>query len=193
MIGYAMCGSFCTHARALAALRELIAAGEQVQPILSEVAYATDTRFGRASTLVDTLETLCGRSVIHTVEGAEPLGPSRPLEVLIIAPCTGNTLAKMAMGITDGAVTMAAKAHLRCPQTLEILVVCWGGGACTSCRFCRMTLSASLTRWWRILSAFPKHWPPRAKGSSFAPCSCHRGADFCVYRPVLTKNSYNSP
>ena len=118
MIGYAMCGSFCTHARALAALRELIAAGEQVQPILSEVAYATDTRFGRASTLVDTLETLCGRSVIHTVEGAEPLGPSRPLEVLIIAPCTGNTLAKMAMGITDGAVTMAAKAHLRCDRPL---------------------------------------------------------------------------
>ena len=118
MIGYAMCGSFCTHARALAALRELIAAGEQVQPILSEVAYATDTRFGRASTLVDTLEALCGRSVIHTVEGAEPLGPSRPLEVLIIAPCTGNTLAKMAMGITDGAVTMAAKAHLRCDRPL---------------------------------------------------------------------------
>ncbi len=118
MIGYAMCGSFCTHARALAVLRELISAGEDVQPILSDMAYRTDTRFGRASTLVDTLEALCGRPVIHTVEAAEPLGPAKPLEVLIIAPCTGNTLAKMAAGITDGPVTMAAKAHLRADRPL---------------------------------------------------------------------------
>lgn len=120
MIGYALCGSFCTHAASLQALRALLAAGEEVQPILSAAAYETDTRFHPAKTFREELATLCGRSVIHTIAEAEPLGPARPLELLIIAPCTGNTLAKMAHGITDTSVTMAAKAHLRTGKPLLI-------------------------------------------------------------------------
>ncbi len=120
MIGYAMCGSFCTHARALTVLRSLRDAGCDLQPILSPIAAATDTRFGRAQELLQTVEDICGRPAITTVADAEPLGPARPLDALIIAPCTGNTLAKMAQGITDTSVTMAAKAHLRADRPLLI-------------------------------------------------------------------------
>lgn len=120
MIGYAFCGSFCTHAASIEALRALLAAGEEVQPILSAVAYETDTRFHPAAPFREELAALCGRRVIHTIAEAEPLGPARPLELLIIAPCTGNTLAKMAHGITDTSVTMAAKAHLRTGRPLLI-------------------------------------------------------------------------
>ncbi len=120
MIGFALCGSFCTHARALAVLRTLHAAGEDIQPIVSPIAAATDTRFGRAADLLCAVESICGRSAITTVADAEPLGPARPLEALVIAPCTGNTLAKLAHGITDTSVTMAAKAHLRADRPLVI-------------------------------------------------------------------------
>ena len=120
MIGFAMCGSYCTHAAALDQLRALLAAGYDVQPIISENVYATDTRFGEARVLRERLAVLCGREVIHTIVDAEPLGPSRPLDQLIICPCTGNTLAKLAEGITDTAVTMAAKAHLRSDRPVVI-------------------------------------------------------------------------
>ncbi len=113
MLGYAFCASFCTMSASLSSLEELLRAGFEIQPIMSENAYETDTRFHKASDFVESVERLTGRRVIHTIEGAEPLGPSTPLEALIIAPCTGNTLAKLAGGITDTAVTMAAKAHLR--------------------------------------------------------------------------------
>ena len=120
MIGYAFCGSFCTHARALQELRGLIADGYEVQPIMSETVRHTDTRFGTASALCTEVEALCGRRVIDTVVDAEPLGPAVVLEALIICPCTGNTLAKIANGITDTAVCMAAKAHLRSDRPLVI-------------------------------------------------------------------------
>ena len=120
MLGFAFCGSFCTHARALRELRNLIEKGYEVQPIVSECVFSTDTRFGRATELIDTLEEICSRRVIHTVTEAEPLGPRDPLDALIIAPCTGNTLAKLASGITDTAVCMAAKAHLRCDRPLIV-------------------------------------------------------------------------
>lgn len=113
MIGYAFCGSFCTLSASLTALRGLLAEGLAVQPIMSASTYETDTRFFSAAALRDEVETLCGRPIIHTIVDAEPLGPKTPLDFLIIAPCTGNTLAKMAHGITDTAVTMAAKAHMR--------------------------------------------------------------------------------
>lgn len=118
MIGYALCGSFCTLSSSLAALRALLAAGEEVQPILSDAAYSTDTRFYAAADLRCEVEALCGRPIIHTIREAEPLGPRSPLEFLIVAPCTGNTLAKLANGITDTAVTMAIKAHLRTDRPL---------------------------------------------------------------------------
>lgn len=120
MIGYAFCGSFCTHARSLDALAEIVGAGFDALPIMSEVAYSTDTRFFEAEEFRRRVKEICGRDIIHTVKDAEPLGPKMPLEALIIAPCTGNTLAKLAQGITDTPVTMAAKAHLRQDRPLLI-------------------------------------------------------------------------
>lgn len=120
MVGYAICGSFCTHGESRRAMEELLSLGLELQPIMSENVYSTDTRFHLAEEFRLEVEGLAGRRVIHTVVEAEPLGPSAPLEALIIAPCTGNTLAKLAHGITDTAVTMAAKAHLRCDRPLLI-------------------------------------------------------------------------
>lgn len=120
MIGYALCGSFCTHAVSLRALETLLAAGCDVQPIVSETAATTDTRFGCAKDLLQKLEEMTGRPPIASIWEAEPLGPKIPLDALIIAPCTGNTLAKLAHGITDTAVCMAAKAHLRGGRPLLI-------------------------------------------------------------------------
>lgn len=112
-MGYAICGSFCTVFRSLEQLEQLSGMGWEIIPIVSEAVYTTDTRFGKASDIIARVEQLCGRQVIHTVREAEPLGPTVPLDLLVIAPCTGNTISKMACGITDGAVTMAAKAHAR--------------------------------------------------------------------------------
>ena len=120
MIGYALCGSFCTHKRSVDILKELKKTGYDIQPIVSENAYSTDTHFGTAQELQDNLLGICQREIIHTIKDAEPLGPRVNLEALIICPCTGNTLAKIANGITDTAVTMAAKAHLRSDRPLVI-------------------------------------------------------------------------
>ncbi|MBE6708584.1 MAG: dipicolinate synthase subunit B [Ruminococcaceae bacterium] len=120
MIGYAICGSFCTHAKALGTMRRLASDGYDILPIVSETVFSTDTRFGKADDLLWEIKDICKKDIIHTVKDAEPLGPSIDLDALLIAPCTGNTLAKMARGITDGAVTMAAKAHLRCDRPMLI-------------------------------------------------------------------------
>ena len=118
MLGYAFCGSFCTHAKALGELENLLAAGHDVLPIMSETVYSTDTRFGRAADLIARVEQLTGHRVLHSIVEAEPLGPKLRLDALIVSPCTGNTLAKLANGITDTAVCMAAKAHLRSDRPL---------------------------------------------------------------------------
>ena len=115
-IGYCYTGSHCTLARAYAAREELIISGHEIVPIMSENVYYTDTRFGSAEEFSRRVEAVTGRAVIHTVKDAEPLGPKEPLELLVIAPCTGNTLSKIARGITDTSATMAAKAHLRCDR-----------------------------------------------------------------------------
>ena len=120
MIGYAICGSFCSFSRSLSVLERLIESGEDVLPIMSETAYSTDTRFWLAEEFVRRVESLCGREVIHSIRDAEPLGPKIPLEAMIIAPCTGNTLSKLSRGISDSSVTMAAKAHLRSDRPLLI-------------------------------------------------------------------------
>ena len=120
MLGYAICGSFCTHGKSLAELRNLIAAGHDVLPILSDVVWNTDTRFGTAQALREQVEAICGRPAVHTVVDAEPIGPSLHLDALIVCPCTGNTLAKIANGITDTPVCMAVKAHLRSDRPLII-------------------------------------------------------------------------
>ena len=112
-VGFALCGSFCTHARAVEALEQVKARFARVVPIVSETVAATDTRFGAAHDLMREVERICDRRVIATVKGAEPIGPQKLLDLLIICPCTGNTLGKLAAGVTDSSVTMAAKAHLR--------------------------------------------------------------------------------
>ena len=118
-LGLALCGSYCTYEKLFAAAEELARRYELV-PIMSDTAAETDTRFGRAAEHLRRLMELSGRRVITTVAEAEPLGPTEPLDALLIAPCTGNTLAKLAHGLTDSAVTMAAKAHLRNGRPLVI-------------------------------------------------------------------------
>ncbi len=120
MIGYAICGSFCTHRRALETLIALRRRGFDIQPIFSEVVAHTDTRFGKAEDFLSDVTALCGHRPISSIVAAEPLGPRQVLDALIIAPCTGNTLAKIANGITDTTVCMAAKAHLRSDRPLII-------------------------------------------------------------------------
>ena len=119
-VGFALCGSFCTHEKALAALKRLTEEYETVIPIVSENAAFTDTRFGTSDALLEQLEELTGHEVLYDIPSVEPLGPKGMIDVLVIAPCTGNTLAKLAHGITDTAVTMAAKSHLRCGRPVVI-------------------------------------------------------------------------
>ena len=119
-VGFALCGSFCTHARAVEALEQVRARFARVVPIVSETVAATDTRFGAAHDLMREVERICDHRVIDTVKGAEPIGPQKLLDLLIICPCTGNTLGKLAAGVTDTSVTMAAKAHLRNNRPLVI-------------------------------------------------------------------------
>ena len=123
-VGFAFCGSFCTFSPALKALERVHARYGDVTPIVSESSASTDTRFGTARGFMTEMERICGKPVIDSIAKVEPIGPKGLLDVLVICPCTGNTLAKLANGITDTAVTMAAKAHLRngrpvvlCPAT----------------------------------------------------------------------------
>ncbi len=119
-LGFAICGSYCTFAQVFPVLEELAGRYGTVQPIFSERAAVTDTRFGSASAFVERAERCTGRRPILNIREAEPIGPQKLLDVLVIAPCTGNTLAKLAAGITDSSVTMAAKAHLRNGRPLVV-------------------------------------------------------------------------
>ena len=112
-VGFAFCGSFCTYHQAMTALEKIHARYGDVTPIVSENSAATDSRFGPAHEYMREMERICGKRVIDSIPTAEPIGPKHLLDVLVICPCTGNTLAKLANGITDTTVTMAAKAHLR--------------------------------------------------------------------------------
>lgn len=121
-VGFAFCGSFCTYAKAIEALERAAAAYGTVVPIVSETSAATDTRFGNAHDFMREMQRICDRRVITTVKEAEPIGPQKLLDVLVICPCTGNTLAKLAAGIADTSVTMAAKAHLRNGRPVVVAV-----------------------------------------------------------------------
>ncbi|MBR5091772.1 MAG: dipicolinate synthase subunit B [Ruminiclostridium sp.] len=112
-VGFAICGSFCTLSQSFAALERLISLGCEPIPIMSFNAYYTDTRFGAAKDHIARAEKLCGREVIHTIADAEPIGPKNMTDIMLVANCTGNTLAKLAASITDTPVTMAVKSHLR--------------------------------------------------------------------------------
>ena len=112
-IGFALCGSFCTFERSFRALEALREQFENVIPIVSGATASEDTRFGTAEEHLRRLEQICQHSVWKTLTQVEPIGPKQLLDALVICPCTGNTLAKLSHGISDGAVTLAAKAHLR--------------------------------------------------------------------------------
>ncbi len=111
-IGFALCGSFCTYSK-IFPIMEVLSKDHTVIPIFSENSYTTDSRFGTAEEHILRAERICCRPVMHTVAEVEPIGPKQLLDILVIAPCTGNTLAKLAHSIADTPVTMAAKSHLR--------------------------------------------------------------------------------
>ena len=120
-IGFAFCGSFCTY-QAVFPVVEILAKEHQVFPIFSFAAGNIDSRFGTAQEHIRRIREICGRDPITTIEGAEPIGPKKMLDALVIAPCTGNTLAKLAHSIADTPVTMAAKSHLRNGRPVIIAV-----------------------------------------------------------------------
>ena len=121
-IGFALCGSFCTFSQAIEELKKLRSAGHNIYPIMSYNAYSTDTRFGNAQDFCDEIEQICGHHIISSIAQAEPIGPKKLLDILIIEPCTGNTLAKLSSSIADTPVTLAAKSHLRNGRPILIAV-----------------------------------------------------------------------
>lgn len=112
-IGFAMTGSFCTLDKVMEELRVLKSTGADIFPIMSEIVYFSDTRFGKAEDFIWEMEDITGKKILKSIKEVEPIGPKSMLDLIIVAPCTGNTLAKLANGITDTSVTMAVKAHLR--------------------------------------------------------------------------------
>lgn len=121
-IGFALTGSFCTFSAVFPQMELLVQKGYHVTPIMSAHAYETDTRFGSAADWIKRAEEITGEKVIHTIAQAEPIGPKKLLDLLIIAPCTGNTLGKLACGIYDTAPTLAVKSHRRNERPVLIAV-----------------------------------------------------------------------
>ena len=121
-VGFAICGSFCTFKQVFCEIENLVKSGYDVVPIMSENSYSFDTRFGDAKFWQDELKRITKKEIIHTIKDAEPIGPKKLLDALVIAPCTGNTLAKLSNGIADTSVTLATKAHLRNARPVVIAV-----------------------------------------------------------------------
>ena len=120
-IGFALCGSFCTYDQIFSVMK-VLAADHNIIPILSYTSAGTDSRFGTSEEHISKITGLCARAPIQTISDAEPIGPKKMLDALIIAPCTGNTLAKLAHSIADTPVTMAAKSHLRNGRPIIVAV-----------------------------------------------------------------------
>ncbi len=121
-IGFAICGSFCTFKSVFKEIENLTELGYDIVPIMSENAFSFDTRFGEAKYWQDEFRRITKKDIIHTIKDAEPIGPKKLLDILVIAPCTGNTLAKLSNGISDTSVTLATKAHLRNARPVVIAV-----------------------------------------------------------------------
>ncbi len=121
-IGFCVTGSFCTFHKVLPEMQKIVDEGAQVYPIFSYTVANTDTRFTTAAQFRKAVEDITGHAIIDTIVDAEPIGPQHLLDVVVIAPCTGNTLAKLANGITDTPVLMAAKAHLRNQKPVIIAI-----------------------------------------------------------------------
>lgn len=112
-IGFAMTGSFCTFEKAFLQAEKLKESGAELIPIMSYNASTISSRFGEAEENIRRLENICGRKIINTIDGAEPIGPKKMTDIMVVCPCTGNTCAKLASSITDSPVTMAVKSHIR--------------------------------------------------------------------------------
>jgi len=121
-VGFALTGSFCTFTKVFSEIEKLVSEGADVYPIISESVDKTDTRYGSAIEWKNRLRVITGKDIISTIAAAEPIGPKRLLDILVVAPCTGNTLAKLANAINDTPVTMAVKAHLRNQKPVVIAV-----------------------------------------------------------------------
>ena len=121
-VGFAMCGSFCTFKAVIPEIKKLVDEGYNVYPVMSPAAYTTDTRFGKSKDFIEEIEKITDKKIIHTIFEAEPIGPKKLFDVMVIAPCTGNTIGKLAGGIFDTSVTLGAKAHLRNQRPLIIAV-----------------------------------------------------------------------
>lgn len=121
-IGYAFTGSFCTFRKSIEALKKVIEAGGLVTPIMSFNSYYMDTKFGKSDDFIKEIEEITGNKIIHTIQDAEPIGPKKLFDILIIAPCSGNTISKLANDIIDTPVTMATKSHLRNERPVVIAI-----------------------------------------------------------------------
>lgn len=119
-IGFALTGSFCTFKIVIPEIEKLVKQGAEVLPIMSYNAYNMDTKFGKAKDFISQIEDITGQKIIHTIQDAEPIGPKHLIDILIIVPCSGNTIAKLANDITDTPVTMATKSNLRCGNSVVI-------------------------------------------------------------------------
>lgn len=113
-IGFCLTGSFCTFDKTLLEMKKIVDEGADVIPIMSDNSYNIDTKFGKAKDFINKIKEITKKdNIIHTIQDAEPIGPQKLTDIMLIAPCSGNTIAKLANGITDTSVTMAAKSHLR--------------------------------------------------------------------------------
>ena len=121
-IGFILTGSFCTFNKVIPVIKELKEMCADILPIMSYNAYNLDTKFGKASDFINEIELITEKEIIHTIQGAEPIGPKGLTDIMIIAPCTGNTIAKLANDIIDTPATMAAKSHLRNNRPLVISI-----------------------------------------------------------------------
>ena len=120
-IGFIFTGSFCTFSKTIEQLKKIVNEGANVIPIMSEHSYTMDTKFGKAEDFIKLIKEITGKdTIIHTIQEAEPIGPKKLTDVMVIAPCSGNTMAKLALDIIDTPVTMAAKSHLRNDRPLVI-------------------------------------------------------------------------
>ena len=121
-VGFVLTGSFCTFKSTISEIKNIINEGAKVLPIMSFNAYNLDTKFGKATDFIKEIEDITNNKIIHDIPSAEPIGPKKMTDIMIIAPCTGNTIAKLVNGITDSPATMAAKSHLRNNNPLVIAV-----------------------------------------------------------------------
>ena len=121
-IGFVLTGSFCTFSKTIPKIRELVKKGADVIPIMSYNSFNLDTKFGKAKDFRNEIQEITGKEIIHTIQDAEPIGPKKLTDLMVVAPCSGNTMAKLANDIIDGPSTMAVKSHLRNDRPVVIAV-----------------------------------------------------------------------